>query len=342
MLALRLAPTTSALRWSVVLAALAFAPIGVNAQEADRFATLKIATWNLEWLIAPARFKPLKDHCVPKGVRAPVDQRRLPCDVAERRERSSRDFATLARYARQLDADVIALQEVDGVEAARLVFTGYQFCFSGSRHLQNTGFAVRNGLPMRCTPDVVALSLNESVRRGATVTLFPNEQREVRLMSIHLKSGCSSKPLNADEKACTTLARQVPALEDWIDTQAAARRLFGVLGDFNRTLLGESGPARAANGRPLALWPEIDDGQPEGAELMNPATGQRFRNCVPGQAHAAFIDHIVLGRSLAAAMVPGSFQRVTFSAADARHARLSDHCPVAVRLDMRQIPRDGT
>jgi hypothetical protein len=27
-----------------------------------------------------------------------------------------------------------------------------------------------------------------------------------------------------------------------------------------------------------------------------------------------------------------SFSRVTFSAADARHARLSDHCPVSVRL----------
>jgi exonuclease III len=63
---------------------------------------------------------------------------------------------------------------------------------------------------------------------------------------------------------------------------------------------------------------------------------------VPGQAHSGFIDHIVLGGTLAAALVPGSFERVTFSAADARHARLSDHCPVAVRLAIRQNATTGT
>jgi endonuclease/exonuclease/phosphatase family metal-dependent hydrolase len=319
----------------------ALATAGVNAQQPDRLTTLKIATWNLEWLVAPATFKPLKDRCVPKGSSAYADERRLPCDVAQRLERSSRDFATLAHYARQLDADVIALQEVDGVEAARLVFSGYEFCFSGSHHLQNTGFAVRAGLPRRCAPDVMALSLGDSVRRGAELVLFPGEARELHLLSVHLKSGCSTKSLASGDKSCDTLARQVPALEGWIDAQASAHRRFAVLGDFNRALLEEAGPARSAGGRLQQLWPEIDDGQPPDAALRNAAEGQPFRNCVPGQAHAAFIDHIVLGRTLAAALVPGSFERVTFSAGDARHARLSDHCPVAARIDMRQILSSG-
>ena len=155
-----------------------------------------------------------------QGISAFASERRLPCDVAQRLERSSRDFATLTRYARQLDADVIALQEVDGIEAARLVFPGYEFCFSGSRHLQNTGFAIRAGLPKRCAPDVTDLSLGDTVRRGAELVLFPGEPREVHLLSVHLKSGCSSKPLNSGEKACDTLARQTPILERWIDAQA--------------------------------------------------------------------------------------------------------------------------
>jgi endonuclease/exonuclease/phosphatase family metal-dependent hydrolase len=328
----------SVLIGSVLLASNAAATPGGDASVADP-ETLKLATWNLEWLIAPATFKTLKGSCVPKGVEAHADERRLPCDVARRLERSSRDFAMLARYARQLDADVIALQEVDGAEAARLVFPGYRFCFSGSRHLQNTGFAIRATLPMRCAQDVTALSLNDSVRRGAEVVLFPGEVRELHLLSIHLKSGCSDASLASGKKACGMLARQAPTLENWIDSQGAAGRPFAVLGDFNRVLLNEAGPARSAGGQLLQLWPEIDDGTPPEADLRNVAEGQPFQNCVPGQAHTAFIDHIVLGRSLARAVVPGSFQRITFSAGDARHARLSDHCPVAVRIDMRQILR---
>ncbi len=320
----------------VAAAAWTAAAVGRGA-EADTARSLKLATWNLEWLIAPATFKSLKHTCVPKGTQAFAEERRLPCDVAQRLERSSRDFATLARYARQLNADVIALQEVDGVEAAHLVFPDYTFCFSHSRHLQNVGFPVRAGLPKRCAPDLAALSLHDSVRPGAELVLFPGEPRELHLLSVHLKSGCSRKPLSSGEKACSTLARQVPILEGWIDSQAAAHQRFAVLGDFNRELLREHGPARSASGQPLQLWPEIDDAHPPGARLRNAAEGQPFRNCVPGQAHSGFIDHIVLGHAASHAIVTGSFERVTFSAADARHARLSDHCPVAVRVDMRQV-----
>jgi endonuclease/exonuclease/phosphatase family metal-dependent hydrolase len=293
--------------------------------------TLKIATWNLEWLIAPATFKPLKNTCVPRGAQAFASERRLPCDVAHRLERSSRDFAVLARYARELNADVIALQEVDGADAARLVFPGYEFCFSGSRHLQNTGFAVRAGLPKRCGPDFTALSLDDSIRRGAELVLFPGQSQELHLLGIHLKSGCADKPLATGGKACTTLARQVPALERWIDAQARAHHRFAVLGDFNRELLREH-----------EMWPDIADHDPPDAHLVNVAQGQPFRNCVPGQGHSAFIDHIVLGRTLAGALIPGSFERLTFSAADARHARLSDHCPLAVRLAIQQNVTENT
>lgn len=302
--------TTAALLLLTITAATnAAASAGSSRQE------LKLATWNLEWLIAPATFKRLKSSCVPQGASAYASERRLPCDVAQRFERSTRDFATLARYARQLNADVIALQEVDGIDAARLVFPDYEFCFSSSRHLQNTGFAIRAGIPKRCGQDFSALSLNDSLRRGAEVVLFPGEARQLTLLSVHLKSGCSRDPLVGSGKPCDTLARQVPILEGWIDGKASARHRFAVLGDFNRELIG---------------------GQTFGT-LRNPAEGQPFRNCVPGQAHSAFIDHILLGRSLAAALVPGSFERVTFSAADARHARLSDHCPVAVRVSVGQI-----
>lgn len=308
--------------------ALAAATTTVAAAENTRD-TLKIASWNLEWLIHPKTFKQLKATCVPDGAPLRGAARQLPCNVAQRLERSSRDFTMLARYARELDADVVALQEVDGPEAARLVFPDYDFCFTARTHVQNTGFAIRRGLPFRCGPDAVALSLKDSLRRGAEVALYPGEAREIRLLSVHLKSGCSSKPLSSNDRGCRDLARQLPHLEAWIDAQAAARRPFAVLGDFNRNLL-RTAPDTAAPAD--ELWKEIDDGEPPEADLVNAAEGTRFRNCVPGQQFRSYIDHIVLSKSLAARQVPGSFGRVTYSAANARSTKLSDHCPIFVAV----------
>jgi endonuclease/exonuclease/phosphatase family metal-dependent hydrolase len=315
-----------AARFALVLLLACLAPSAHAAAE-----TLKIATWNLEWLISPNAFQKLKAGCAPEGTPVRGDVRRLPCDVASHLERSSRDFAVLARYARVLDADVVALQEVDGADAARLVFSDYDFCFTTRKHVQNTGFAIRRGLAFRCGPDVTSLSLGDSLRRGTALTLFPGEGREMSLLSVHLKSGCSSKPLSAPDKACSELARQAPALEAWIDLQARAGRRFIVLGDFNRDLLAEQRRGFNANPRD-SLWAGIDDGDPPEADLHNAAEGQPFRNCSPGQGYRGYIDNIVLSRSVTAQVMPKSFSRVTYSAADARHAKLSDHCPVAIRL----------
>ena len=294
--------------------------------------SLKLATWNLEWLIAPADFKALKQGCAPRESHVSGAERRLPCDVAHKLERSTRDLKALARYARQLDADVIALQEVDGPEAARLVFPGYEFCFTSRPHLQNNGFAIRAGLRHRCGRDLRALSLGDRLRRGAELILFPGEPRELQLLNVHLKSGCTRDLLNGPTKACAELARQIPALEAWIDDRARAGGRFAVLGDFNRDLLHDLGAARTPTGQRLRVWPELDDGDPPEADLTNAAEDARFLNCAPGQGYGAYIDFIVLSHSLGARRVPGSFERITYSPLDVRRTRLSDHCPVAINI----------
>lgn len=293
---------------------------------------LKLATWNLEWLISPESLQALRTSCTPQGTRPPANARTIPCDVAAKLTRGRADFDTLARYARLLDADVVALQEVDGPDAARLVFPGYRFCFTGRRHVQNNGFAIRRGIPYRCGRDFRPLSLGDSVRRGAELVLYPGEPRELRLLSVHLKSGCGNRLLDDRRKECAALARQVTFLEEWIDGEAAAGRVFAVLGDFNRDLLRDQGEARSASGRLLRLWPEIDDGEPPEADLANAAEGQRFVNCAMNQAFPGYIDHIVLSRTLAAGVVPGSFERVVYRTQDAVARKLSDHCPVALRV----------
>jgi endonuclease/exonuclease/phosphatase family metal-dependent hydrolase len=304
---------------SIALIALSFASTASAT-------SLKIATWNLEWLIAPEAMRSIRDHCAPPDTRIGGNERRVYCDVALRFNRSNADFQALARYAKELNADVVALQEVDGASAASLVFSGYKFCFTARRHVQNTGFAIRSTIPHRCEADLQTISNHDSVRRGAVVTIYPGEKRELRLLSVHLKSGCVRDKLVGKRKACRELALQVKPLEDWIDSQARSGSRFAVLGDFNRDLLKDFGPHR--------LWSAIDDSDPPEADLLNAAENQRFINCSPYAHYSAYIDYVVLSRSLGQAVVPGSFARVLYRGGDDQRLKLSDHCPVSLRLGL--------
>jgi len=294
---------------------------------------LKLATWNLEWLMTPSGFNALKGSCVPADAPRRGTRRSIPCDVAADLERSATDIAGLARYARELDADVIAVQEVDGVNAARQIFPRHEFCFTGGPAVQNTGFAIRRGLPFRCDADLAALSLGDSVRRGATLTLFPGTARELHLLAVHLKSGCARGQLDAQDYACARLSRQGPALRAWLKREAAGGTRYAVLGDFNRDLLADAGPGDGAAGDAGAtagLWGQLQEAA--GGGLMNTAQHQPYRNCRIGQPHSGYIDYILLGGALQHSLVPGSFARLTYSATDAWRLKLSDHCPVAVEL----------
>jgi endonuclease/exonuclease/phosphatase family metal-dependent hydrolase len=274
--------------------------------------------------MTPQTLQALRPACLPAEAPRDGARRAIPCDVAGELTRSGEDFAAFRRYARRLDADVIALQEVDGEAAARLVFPGYSFCFSGRNHVQNTGFAIRPGLPHACGPELVDLSINDHVRRGVELRLFPGTPQEIRMLSVHLKSGCSRDPLDSPRVSCAQLAAQLPVLERWIDAQAAERRPFAVLGDFNRDLRRE--PVTAP------LWAAIDDADPPGADLVNTAEGQEFQNCSPAQTFGGYIDYIILGRQMARGLVEGSFGRELFRPKDALRRKLSDHCPVFIRL----------
>ncbi len=284
--------------------------------------TLKLATWNLEWFLTPDSFMQLKDSCTRDERSHRGDRRSIPCDVAATLERSATDVDGMARIARKLDADVIAMEEVDGPEAARQVFPHYEFCFTGGRLVQNTGFAIRRGVSFRCGPDLMALSLGDELRRGATVVLYPDTAHELTLLAIHLKSGCSRQSLTSGVHACERLARQAPVLRDWVASQHRAGRRYAVLGDFNRDLLAETGGG---------LWAYLGAGAAN-YRLVNTASAALFRNCYAGQTHTGYIDYILLGNTLAPALIGGSFERLSYSAADAWRLKLSDHCPVAVRL----------
>jgi len=285
---------------------------------------LKLATWNLEWFMKPETLRALTPACLPKDAPRDGARRAIPCDVAHEFLRSNEDISAMKRYARGLDADIVSLQEVDGADAARLVFPGYDFCFSSRLGVQNNGFAIRHGVPFECGPEITDLSLHDDVRRGVELRVFPGTPQELHLLSVHLKSGCARDPLDSTRPSCLELAQQVPALERWIDERAREHKPFAVLGDFNRDLRREP-PGHG-------VWTDLDDGDPTDADLVNTAEGQSFQNCMPSQTFSGYIDYIVLGRQMARGLVENSFGRELYRPKDALRRKLSDHCPVFIRL----------
>ncbi|HET7810392.1 MAG TPA: HAD family acid phosphatase [Steroidobacteraceae bacterium] len=296
---------------------------------------VRVGSWNVEYLMTPATHRALGDHCAQNGGMVGGDDRTLPCAITKREPRGPADYASLRRYAAELAADIVALQEVDGPEAAAQVFPGYDFCFSTRAHTQKNGFAIRRGLPFRCEPEYLPLSLDNAVRRGVVATFFPGTANEFRLMSVHLKSGCPAGPLTAPGRNCELLSRQVEPLKEWIEAEARAGHRFGVLGDFNRRFTLEKGKAHDDQGRLVNLFPGINSVDLPAARLTNITAREKFTPCTTDSEYREFIDNILLGRDLAGTVLRKSFVRVVFNDQDAKQHWLSDHCPVGIGLRLR-------
>jgi len=277
-------------KWILLPCLLAF----VSLASAD---IVKIATWNIEHLRAENNVGAVK--------------------------RDDADYDALSQLAAELDADIIALQEVDGPEAAARVFprSEYDFFFSDRNNVQRTGFAVRKGIDVVADEDFVGLSLDGSVRRGTDIIVKIGGQH-LRLLAVHLKSACFDAPLDTDNRNCRKLAEQLPILEQWIDERTEEDIPFIVLGDFNRRFdVPNEG-----------FYLEIDDADPPPLDLVRAVEGVDSK-CLGGR-YPKYIDHIILDEQAAKMMVAGSFEQIQISDADEQRLALSDHCPIAVQLNV--------
>ena len=258
-------------------------------------ADLKVATWNLNWLTQR--------------------ETGLPADV---KIRHAEDFDLLRLYAQELDADVIAFQEVDNTDTARRVFPPetWSLHMSRDRVRQRVGFAVRRGLPYDSNPDLTELALDPiaHLRGGVDITLRLPAAR-LRVLAIHLKQGCQYLSFGRSPGVtCLTLMTQFDVLAQWIETRRREGDAFMVLGDFNRGL---------DKPNPFAL-------KLRAAAPMIRAT-EGFSSPCWGQE--PFIDHILIGGPARAWIAPGSLRVLAYRETGPEwKARLSDHCPVSVRL----------
>lgn len=272
---------------------------------ADAGPSLKLASWNMEHL---------------------AERNGSGC-----RPRTDADYAAMRAYVDAMAADVIAFQEVESKAAAERVFdpaiytvviedrvgTNRRGACQGREGLtinaQRTGFAIRKGLTFERQPDFTDIQVgNPDLRSGVDLIVRPKGGDPIRVLSVHLKSGCSSGIRN---DACPTFFRQVPVMESWIDDRAVEGMRFAVLGDFNRRLSMSND----------AAWADWDDASPPNADLAL-ASGSTGARCNP--RYRDFIDFIILDRR--ATQDLEGFEETTFSGEG-----LSDHCAVAASLRIR-------
>jgi len=275
---------------------------------------LKIASWNIVWL---------GSHGFNKRIAS--------------------DYLDLAKYAKQLDADVIALQEVESGEWASKVFGDeYDYYFSTRNNAQRVGVAVKKSSGYSVTSTEYKELDVGYVRYGMDITLAKGDEK-FRLLAVHLKSGCfekrldnqsinamaiSSKTAKKKKNACVKLSKQLPHLEAWIDQRAKEDGPFIVIGDFNRRFSKDIANSYSDES---GLWQAIDD---EGAEDMWSPTLTTNSECWGGY-YKDYIDHIVLDPKAKQRYVEGSFQQLVFEGKYTKmlSRSLSDHCPISVELN---------
>ena len=263
---------------------------------------LKLTTWNLSWLTL-----------------RPAGGPDLPADALPKRPE---DIATLRRYALTLDADVVAFSEVDGPEIAAQVFPPdrYVIHITTDSVVQRAGFAIRRTIAFEPHPDLTALDLyahaRYHLRSAADVTLDLPEGK-LRLLAVHLKSGCREASLEKSQsRACETLAKQLPVLEQWVAARAQEGVPFALMGDFNR-------------------WMEGRDAFFAGLQHQAPLLRADAGLSSPCWGGSGFLDHIIAGGPARAWMEPDSLRVLVYrETSPEMKERLSDHCPVSVRFHL--------
>jgi len=276
---------------------------------------IKIASWNIAWL---------GSH--------------------EYNKRTTDDYQQLAHYAKQLDADVIALQEVESEYWARKIFVNdYDYYFSTKDWVQRVGVAIKKSKGFKVTAkEYKALDVGK-VRHGMDITLTKND-KTLHLLAVHLKSGCFAAPLDINsvsampstsikeekrKEACTKLNKQISPLEQWIDSHASQDAAYIVLGDFNRRF---SQDIALKYSEDKGLWQAIND---EGQEALWTPTATANSDCWGGY-YKDYIDHIIFSPKAKENYVEASFEQLVFKPKYTKELSrsLSDHCPISVKLKL--------
>lgn len=252
--------------------------------------------------------------------------------------RSDQDYEKLRNFAATMNADVVALQEVESVKAVARVFPENEWEIvlsdrpsSGSYECRGSGrpstqqrvaFAVKKGIPFEKIESFKELALNNPGLRYGLVIRLTGTSEPLEVMNVHMKSGCFVNDYSAsDRDACETFEQQVPVLDEWVENKVKEETAFVILGDFNHRITTPDN----------RFWKDLKD--MDGNQISIKSSMENIRGCHP--RYPAPIDHIVLGPKSSNLLIEGSQDVFYFGMTPETMTEddmLSDHCPVSVDL----------
>jgi len=255
------------------------------------------------------------------------------------RPRYDEDYKALRDYAESLDADIIALQEVESIDAVARVFPEEDWSFVISQRppsdsyecwgngnpstQQKVAFAIRKGIKFDAKSDYQELGLGiEGLRHGVIIRLTGTPE-PVDIMAVHLKSGCFVEDFSiSNSEACEIFEQQVPVLDQWIESKINQNQKFVVLGDFNHRISNTKN----------TFWQQLTEMNNQPVVIKNSMAN--LAGCHPRYPEP--IDHILFGTLMNSFLEVGS-ERVHYFGDDIEGIKedemLSDHCAVSVVFD---------
>lgn len=324
---------------------------------------IRLATWNIAWLandiLSDAQFTQCQTEA-----KTYKDMDKRPTEDCRKGAPFRRlgDYILLADHAKRINADIVALQEVQGEDSVRRLFDGflpqeqgaqnfikqgtYEIGVYGKGGWQRTAIAVKKSIlapnkHIKFTDfDAIGIPLQRD-KRGALEAEIPLKNgRTLHVLSIHLKSRCTTDSLSSGGKHCPELAEQAPILAQWIKEKNDTKQQFIIMGDFNRVLSAPVESCDHANSvcRKQALAPWLDENALESLPTIAPtATLHHPIGCFDEAFSDLAIEHILFGGGSEANYMENSVKSLQYidpktgapiSDHNIQSSNFSDHCVV--------------
>lgn len=156
-------------------------------------------------------------------------------------KRSEKDYRNIAQAIQEIDADIIACQEIENVAAIRKVskyLPNHNFVISRGGNAQKLAIFYRKSIQISNVRELKEVQLENEHMRPALVVNFRNMNFDFELVNIHLKSTSSfDVEKNTVQQSQKIRRKQACMLNNWLNNYLASNKEEDIIiiGDFNDT-----------------------------------------------------------------------------------------------------------